>query len=51
VACIAGAIAEAHYGGVPDHIRGRVLEYLDDRLAGIVDEFTERYGERLLRAR
>ena len=47
MACIAGAIAEAYYRGVPDHIRHPVLERLDDRLEGLVSEFTERYGKRL----
>jgi ADP-ribosylglycohydrolase len=47
MACIAGAIAEAYYRGVPDHIRLPVLERLDDRLLGVVNEFTERYGNRL----
>jgi len=46
MACIAGAIAEAFYGVVPDHIRGPVLERLDDRLEGVIEEFAERYGER-----
>jgi ADP-ribosylglycohydrolase len=47
MACIAGAIAEAYYGGVPGHIRGPVLEKLDDRLEGVVNEFAERYGDRV----
>ena len=47
MACIAGAVAEAHFGGVPEHIRTRVLERLDDRLEGVVNEFTGRYGDRL----
>jgi ADP-ribosylglycohydrolase len=51
MACIAGAIAEAYYGGVPEHIRGPVLERLDDRLEGVVGEFTEKYGDRLRRPR
>jgi ADP-ribosylglycohydrolase len=49
VACLAGAVAEVPCGGVPQHIRGPVLGCLDDRPAGIVDEFTERHGERLVR--
>jgi ADP-ribosylglycohydrolase len=49
MACIAGAIAEAFYGGVPEHIRGPVLERLDDRLEGVLAEFTEKYGSRLNR--
>lgn len=47
MACIAGAIAEAFYGGVPDHIRGPVTEKLDDRLEGLVNEFYAKYGSRL----
>jgi ADP-ribosylglycohydrolase len=50
MACIAGAIAEAFYGGVPDHIRRPVLERLDDRIEGVLDEFVEKYGTRLRRA-
>ena len=44
MACIAGAIAEAFYGGVPDHIAGPVLARLDDRLRGVVVEFRQRFG-------
>jgi ADP-ribosylglycohydrolase len=50
MACIAGGIAEAFYGGVPDHIRGPVLERLDDRIEEVLAEFTEKYGSRLNRA-
>ena len=44
MACIAGAIAEAYYGGVPAAIAEAVLEQLDDRLRSIVRKFGERYG-------
>jgi ADP-ribosylglycohydrolase len=44
MACIAGAIAEAHYGGVPAEIAEPVLARLDDRLRNVVREFRERYG-------
>lgn len=44
MACIAGAIAEAYYGGVPAAIGEAVLERLDDRLRSIVREFGEHYG-------
>jgi ADP-ribosylglycohydrolase len=44
LACIAGAIAEAHYGGVPDHIAVRTLEALDDPLRDVVDRFCRRFG-------
>ena len=49
MACIAGGIAEAFYGGVPAAIRGAVLAALDDRLRGVVAEFGERLGGRLNR--
>ena len=44
MACIAGAIAEAFYGGVPSEIAERVLAELDDRLRGVVAEFQQRFG-------
>jgi ADP-ribosylglycohydrolase len=44
MACIAGGVAEAFYGGVPDGIRKRALMLLDERLRGVVEEFSERYG-------
>ena len=43
MACIAGAIAEAYYGGVPSEIAEAVSARLDDRLRGVVREFRERY--------
>jgi ADP-ribosylglycohydrolase len=43
LACIAGAVAEAHYGGVPDHIASRTLDTLDDRLRDVVRQFHRRY--------
>lgn len=44
MACVAGGIAEAYYGGVPDAIRRRALETLDDRLRGVVEAFAARFG-------
>jgi len=41
--CITGGIAEAFYGGVPDHIADEVWNRLDDQLAKVVREFRERY--------
>ncbi len=41
MACIAGAIAEPFYGGVPDRIAGPVLDRLDARLRETVAEFRE----------
>ena len=46
MACIAGGIAEAYYGSVPDHISKRALDRLDTRLQVIVVEFTAKYGNR-----
>jgi ADP-ribosylglycohydrolase len=39
IACIAGGIAEAFYGGVPDEIVRAVRSILDERLNAVVDEF------------
>jgi len=44
LACITGAVAEAHYGGVPDHIASRTLDTLDDRLRDVVLRFYRRYS-------
>ena len=43
MACIAGAVAQAFYGGVPDPIREEVWPRLDDRLRRVIDAFTARY--------
>ena len=43
LACITGAIAEAHYGGVPSDIAERALQSLDERLGNVVRQFCERY--------
>jgi ADP-ribosylglycohydrolase len=43
LACIAGGVAEAFYGGVPPHIAGRAWAALDDRLRGVVTGFRNRY--------
>ena len=43
IACMAGAIAEAHYGGVPPHIAAEVIARLDPPLLQVVELFTTRY--------
>lgn len=43
IACVAGTIAGAFYGGVPAPIRASAVVYLDDRLRRVVDAFTERH--------
>ena len=42
-ACIAGAIAEAFYGGVPPEIEQTVREHLDAALLEVVDRFRARF--------
>ncbi len=42
LAAITGSIAEAYYG-VPEEIRNRTEEFLDDRLSGILKEFEQRF--------
>jgi ADP-ribosylglycohydrolase len=46
MACIAGGIAEAFYGGVPENIGVQTLALLDERLREIVEEFNERFAIR-----
>ncbi|MGI8979717.1 MAG: ADP-ribosylglycohydrolase family protein [Pirellulaceae bacterium] len=43
MACIAGGIAEAFYGGVPEEISGPALALLDAPLREVVDQFRSRY--------
>jgi ADP-ribosylglycohydrolase len=45
MACIAGGIAEAYYGGVPEEIRVQTMARLDDRLREVVMKFVDRYGK------
>ena len=43
MACIAGAIAEAFYGGVPVELLTEARTYLDDRLLETADQFCARF--------
>jgi ADP-ribosylglycohydrolase len=43
IACMAGGIAQAYYGGVPAEIREQTLARLDDRLRGVVEAFEAKY--------
>ena len=43
LACIAGGIAQAYYGGVPPEIRDRAMESLDEPLRAILEEFEARF--------
>ena len=44
VACIVGGIAEAFYGEIPEKIKTRAVSLLDDRLKGVLSEFSTRFG-------
>jgi ADP-ribosylglycohydrolase len=43
IACIAGGIAEAFYGGVPDEIKQQALNRLDRRMKDTITLFYQRY--------
>jgi len=43
MACIAGAVAEAFFGGVPSTIEEQVLARLDDQLRLVLHDFTTRF--------
>jgi ADP-ribosylglycohydrolase len=44
IACVAGGIAQAFYGGVPDDIRAGTWVRLDGPLREVVREFERRFG-------
>jgi ADP-ribosylglycohydrolase len=44
LACITGAIAEAHFGGVPVPVRERALAFLPEDLRAIAEEFEASYA-------
>jgi ADP-ribosylglycohydrolase len=44
LACIAGGIAQAYYGGVPAAIRDRAVQELDEPLRAILEEFEARFS-------
>ena len=43
---ITGAIAEAYYGGVPEHIKAEVLKRLPDEFIDVMTRFYQRFVER-----
>jgi ADP-ribosylglycohydrolase len=47
MACIAGGIAEAFYGRVPEDIKIKAMARLDEPMREIVDRFTTKFGEQL----
>lgn len=44
VACIAGGVAEAYYGGTPQELAKPVIAMLDERLVVVVDRFRQRFS-------
>ena len=44
IACITGGIAQAFYGSVPDFIKKKVTEILDDKLNRITAEFSQEFA-------
>jgi ADP-ribosylglycohydrolase len=44
LACMAGGIAEAFYGGVPESIASQVLKILDEPLNLVLQEFSVKYS-------
>jgi len=47
IACIAGGIAEAYYKGIPEDIKIKTLEKLDDRLKRVVCGFYEKHMQKI----
>lgn len=43
IACMTGAVAAAHYGGVPEPLASEVRGRLDERLRGVLALFEDRY--------
>ncbi len=43
MACIAGAVAEAHYGGLPPELEAQVRARLTPDLLEVVDAFQNRF--------
>jgi ADP-ribosylglycohydrolase len=43
MACIAGGIAQALHGGVPEKLKAYAMRILDERLREVVHKFSERY--------
>jgi ADP-ribosylglycohydrolase len=44
LACMAGGVAEAYYGAVPEDIAAKALDLLDARLIDVIDRFRTRFG-------
>lgn len=46
LACMAGAVAEAFYGGVPDHIAQETLKRIPDQFIEVLEKFYDRFGSK-----
>jgi ADP-ribosylglycohydrolase len=44
LACIAGGVAEAYYGGTPQDLARPVMAMLDGRLVTVIDQFRRRFA-------
>ena len=44
LACIAGGVAEAFYGGVPQDLAQRAIARLDHQLVAVIERFREQFG-------
>ena len=43
LACIAGGMAEAFYGGVPEEIKTKILDLLSEEIRAIIEQFQKKY--------
>lgn len=43
IACMAGGIAEAYYGGIPTEIKNRAMSFLDIGLKTTINSFMRKY--------
>jgi ADP-ribosylglycohydrolase len=51
LACITGGVAEAFYGGVPDHIQRQVSLRVPQEFLTTIEAFQKKYGENDCRSR
>lgn len=48
IGAITGGIAEAYYGGVPEHIRKEVLKRLPNEIIDVMQKFYQKFVERMV---
>ncbi len=44
IGCITGAVAQAHYGSLPENVRLETCRRLPDEFLAVIDRFNHRYG-------